>query len=97
MFNYADGNQPNRYTFYKCNRITYLGANTPVFNSSYTLWYSPEISKGYDNGLFSPLTGLTGMSVFTSSAYTSRFVFRRVNSNEKYPLVSIGPQGIARI
>lgn len=97
MFNYADGNQPNRYTFYKCNRITYLGASTPVFNSSYTLWYSPEISKGYDNGLFSPLTGLTGMSIFTSSVYTSRFVFRRVDSNSKYPLTSISSQGIAHI
>jgi hypothetical protein len=92
MFNYAEGNQFNRYTFYKCSKITDLsGGSVPIFNTGTTLWYSPKVSGSTitNNGLFSPLSGLRSIIRITgSSPYMSRYVFRR-SGNTNYPLTTI--------
>lgn len=78
MFNYSSGNQFNRYTFYKCSKITSFSASTTVFNTGTTLWYSPTIQNNQiiqNNGLFSPLTDLKNISRFSGPVYISRFVF----------------------
>jgi hypothetical protein len=99
MFNYADGNQFNRYTFYKCSRIVNLsGSSVPLFHTGETLWYSPTVSGNtvtIDNGLFSPLTGLTNITRMCGTPCMSRFVFRR--SSGKYPLTGINWQSIGLI
>jgi len=99
MFDYASGNQFNRYTFYKCTKITSLsGSSYPIFNTDNTLWYSPTVNGNtiIENGLFSPLTGLTRISRFSGTPYLSRYVFRR-DGNKTYPITSINWQSIGLI
>lgn len=100
MFNYAEGNQFNRYTFYKCTKITNLsGGSVPIFNTGDTLWYSPKVNGSTitNNGLFSPLTGLKTLTRMTSGTpYMSRYVFRR-SGNTNYPLTTIHWQNIGLI
>ena len=80
-FNFGTGNQPNRYMFFGCNRITSL---------SRTIYCSPTKLVGpehngdeiqEDNGLFSPLTGLTTLTLPFNVSYMSRFILRRKDGN----------------
>lgn len=97
FFNWEDGknyNNPNRYLFYRSNKITYLNEcfriNVP--NISVKL-YSPSINDNgevvEDNGLFSPLTELIDASyIFIGyNYYADRYLFRRKNGN--YPIVNL--------
>ena len=72
--------------FYGCEKIISLGSYIFIVDSNDVLLYPPETdSQGnilHDNGLFSPLVNLTGISVFCSSAaYSNRFIFRRKEGN----------------
>jgi len=100
MFNYSTGNQLNRYTFYKCSKITSFSASTPIFNagSNPTLLYSPTRNENtfIDNGLLSPLTGLTNITrLIGGTVYTSRFLLRR--SSGDYNITGITWQTISLI
>ena len=100
MFNYSEGNQFNRYTFYKCSKITYLSgsSNGTIFRTGTTLWYSPEVNGNTitNNGLFSPLTGLRTLCRFSGTPYLSRYIFRR-SGTTTYPLTTITWQDIGLI
>lgn len=100
MFDYSTGNQLNRYTFYKCNKITSFSASTCVFNASsnYTLLYSPTKSGDtfIDNGLLSPLTELTNITrLIDGVVCTSRFLLRKSSGN--YNITGITWQTISLI
>jgi hypothetical protein len=99
MFKYSEGNQFNRYTFYKCIKITNLsGGSVPIFNTGDTLWYSPKVNGSTitNNGLFSPLTGLKTLTRMTSGTpYMSRYVFRK--STGTYPITTFTWQNIGLI
>lgn len=79
MFSYSSGNQFDRNTFYKCSKINSISSgNGRVFNTGATLIYSPTVQNGISqkDGLFSPLTNLTTLSLITSGAwYTDDYVF----------------------
>lgn len=94
-FKFSEGNQFNRYMFYKCANISELGYL--VFPTTYApngsnvslseehVIYPPSNNGEqvqYDNGLFSPLPNLKTVSNFCANCYTNRFIFRR--SNTKY-------------
>ena len=77
LFSWSEGKQPNRYMFYRCSMVTSFG-NT--FKSATTFLYSPE--DGKDNGLFSPLTGLSSIgSAFSGSIIFSKKLFHRASGN----------------
>lgn len=77
LFNWSQGKQPDRYMFYKCSMVTSF-SNT--FSSTTTFLYSPE--DGKDNGLFSPLTGLSSIgSMFGGSVIFSKKLFHRTSGN----------------
>lgn len=96
LFTWSSGNQPSRYLFYGCSMITSL-SNT--FNCGTTYIYSPTVVNGSvteDNGVFSPLTNITGVhSVFGGNMVCSKYVFRRKSGT--YPMTSITYTNILRL
>ena len=81
-------NPPNRYMFYGCSKITGLGIYCISTGSvTTTRLYSPSHSSSgeilCDNGLYSPLTGLSTISNFMSvnTVYISKYLFRRTTGN----------------
>ena len=91
-FNYGAGKYLNRYMFYGCSKITSLGQYTFSVgtNTSGVKLLSPSHNDNEvlcDNGLFSPLINLTYVGMFVgTSIYTSRFLFRRKDSSQYYPI-----------
>ncbi len=98
-FVFNEGNQPNRYMFYGCSRIT--GISEMITGSGNTKFPCPDHDAAgnvtIDNGLISPLVNLTGFTrLFNVGGYISRFFFRRKN-DATYPLTSISYQSFPYI
>lgn len=87
MFSHSDGNSFDRYMFYKCSKITSFSGSNYNFRTGATVLFSPSFNSStgeviVDNGLFSPLTGLTRLQRFSSgSTYFSRYLLRRKEGN----------------
>lgn len=91
LFKWSEGNQPNRYMFYRCSMMESF---TRTFTSALTFLYSPETGK--DNGLLSPMAQLKSMAtMFTGNVVFSKNLFKRTSGN--YALNSFTYQGVSCI
>lgn len=92
LFDWSKGLIPSRYTFYKCSCITSM---KNLYGGSSVYLYSPSVENGVvtkDNGLFSPLTGLTSISSCFNSesdgSVASKYLLHRKEGS--YALISYG-------
>ena len=91
VFNWSNGNQPNRYTFYKCSMITSI---SNAIYTTLTFLYSPE--DGKDNGVLSPLTNLTSIgNGFSGGLVFSKNLFKRTSGTS--PFSSMSDQSVVAV